>query len=283
MAPPRELDSGAARRIEEAGLNALQTQRQMFYDGWLLRVSPGKAKRARSVTAHFGSTLPIGRKIAHCERVYARHGLPMLFRITPFACPADLETALCTRGYIAFDETLVQVLALDGPPEGPPLPDDARIDIVEASAFAEVAGALRGSTPTQRSAHAERLARSPLQARYVVVEAGGERVAAAQLAGEDDLAGIFDVVTATHAQGRGYATAAVTRLLAWAWEHAMRLAYLQVTAANAPAIAIYRKLGFATLYSYHYCARPHEVEWAARASEGANGADPGGAGADTSQ
>ena len=49
----------APARVEEAGLNALQTQRQMFYDGWLLRVSPGVAKRARSVNAHFGSTLPV--------------------------------------------------------------------------------------------------------------------------------------------------------------------------------------------------------------------------------
>jgi len=47
------------RRVEEASLNALQTQRQYFYDGWVLRVSPGKARRARSVNAHFGSTLPI--------------------------------------------------------------------------------------------------------------------------------------------------------------------------------------------------------------------------------
>ena len=64
-----------ARRIEEAGLNSLQTQRQLFYDGWLLRLSAGKAKRARSVNAHFGSTLPLDRKIEHCESVYAQHGL----------------------------------------------------------------------------------------------------------------------------------------------------------------------------------------------------------------
>jgi len=69
-------------RIEEAGLNAMQTQRQLFYDGWLLRVSPGVAKRARSVNAHFGSTLPLARKIAHCEDVYAQHALPPLFRMT---------------------------------------------------------------------------------------------------------------------------------------------------------------------------------------------------------
>ena len=37
------------RQIEQAGLNALQTQRQLVYDGWGLRLSAGKAKRARSV------------------------------------------------------------------------------------------------------------------------------------------------------------------------------------------------------------------------------------------
>ena len=26
-------------RIEESGLNVLQSQRQLFYDGWLLRIS----------------------------------------------------------------------------------------------------------------------------------------------------------------------------------------------------------------------------------------------------
>ena len=37
-------------RIEEASLNAMQSQRQLFYDGWLLKVSPGAAKRGRRVS-----------------------------------------------------------------------------------------------------------------------------------------------------------------------------------------------------------------------------------------
>jgi len=82
------------RRVEEAGLNALQTQRQLFYDGWLLRVSPGKAKRARSVNPHFESSLPLPEKIAYCERIYEERGLPALFRMTPFAQPRTLEAAL---------------------------------------------------------------------------------------------------------------------------------------------------------------------------------------------
>ena len=105
------------RRVEEIGLNGVQTQRQLFYDGWLLRVSPGRAKRGRSVNPHFGSTLPLAEKIRYCERVYAERQLPMLFRITPFVVPGDLEAALVARGYQRFDTTLVQVLRLEHPPE----------------------------------------------------------------------------------------------------------------------------------------------------------------------
>src|SRR5437764_5765320 len=113
---PPLLTDGDLRRIEESSLNSLQTQRQLFYDGWLLRVSPGKAKRARSVNAHFGSSLPLSRKIAYCEQVYERRGLPILFRITPFVAPSDLDPILAQHGYAAFDETLVQVASLNRPP-----------------------------------------------------------------------------------------------------------------------------------------------------------------------
>jgi len=47
----------------------------------------------------------------------------------------------------------------------------------------------------------------------------------------------------------------LARLLAWAWEHGASHAYLQVEARNDPALAVYRKFGFATAYTYHYCGR----------------------------
>ena len=245
-----------ARRIEEAGLNALQTQRQLFYDGWVLRLSPGTAKRGRSVTAHFGSSLPLAEKIRYCESVYARCDLPVLFRITPFCEPDELERVLADRGYVPFDETLVQIAHLDAPPGWIELPDDAQLRIVDARTFASAVGELRGADEVKRDAHLERLVNSPLLSQFTVVQASGRTVAAAQLAAEDTIAGVFDVVTAADARGRGYATAAVGRLLAWAWDHGARTAYLQVTANNAPALAIYRKFAFETLYTYHYCGRP---------------------------
>lgn len=247
-----------ARRIEEAGLNALQTQRQLFYDGWLLRMSPGKAKRARSVNAHFGSTLPLEGKIVHCERVYGERELPTLFRMTPFVRPAELEQALTRRGYRPFDTTLVQAVELVG--AALPAHDPADAVLVEPSidAFVDAVGKLRGSPPQQREAHRERLGHSPLDGRHVVALVDGEPVAAGKTARDGDVVGVFDLVTAEHARGRGIATALVARLLARAWDRGARMAYLQVDAGNAPALAVYRRFGFETIYTYHYCGREGE-------------------------
>jgi GNAT superfamily N-acetyltransferase len=265
MTPVRNASHRASRgfdlkRIEEAGLNALQTQRQLFYDGWLLRISPGQAKRARSVNAHFGSTLPLAEKIVHCEKLYAQHGLAVLFRMTPFDQPADLEDALAARGYVGFEESLVQALALDSAPELPLYGDDVTLASPDAATFVEAAGELRDASPQQRAAHRERLSNSPLGKRFVVVRAGGRVVCTAQVAVEAELAGVFDVVTADDARGNGYATLACASLLSWAWQHGAHAAYLQVGADNAPALAIYRKLGFATVYTYHYRGRPGACE-----------------------
>jgi len=48
-------------------------------------------------------------------------------------------------------------------------------------------------------------------------------------------------------------------LLAEAVRRGAREAYLQVTAANAAAIAVYRHFGFVTAYDYWYRARPGEL------------------------
>jgi ribosomal protein S18 acetylase RimI-like enzyme len=245
------------RRVEEVGLNALQTQRQLFYDGWLLRVSPGKARRARSVNAYFGSSLPIAQKIDYCERLYEQRDLPVLFRITPFLQPPDLETALAARGYDAFDTTLVQLMRLERPPETP----DASDFVVTApapDAFADAVALLQGSSAQQRNAYFERLKESPLTTRALLAHVDGRPVGVGTVMLEDGLAGVFSMATAPDMRARGVASALLASLLTWAWEHGAAHAYLQVDASNHRALGVYRKFGFTTAYTYHYCGRPGE-------------------------
>jgi N-acetylglutamate synthase len=245
------------RRIEEASLNGLQTQRQLFYDGWLLRVSPGKAKRARSVNAHFGSTLPLARKIDYCERVYRERELPALFRITPFVVPAELDETLSQRGYVVYQPTLVQGVRMQAPP--PLLAADAEFRALAPRAFVDAVAALQNLTAGQAAAHLERIVELPLATRAVVAFRDGAAIACGQVMLEDDIAGIFSMVTAEGARGQGVASALMSRLLSWAWDHGAAQAYLQVEQDNAAAIAVYAKFGFHTGYTYHYRARPEDA------------------------
>jgi GNAT superfamily N-acetyltransferase len=174
--------------------------------------------------------------------------------------PTDLDNVLAGRGYLAFGETLVQTLALERPPELPERADEVVIEAPETDAFVDAVDKLRRSTPEQREAHRERLVNSPLVKKHVLLRAGERVVCTAQVAIDGSLVGVFDVITAPDARGKGYATLACAWLLSWAWQHGANLAYLQVQADNAPAIAAYRKFGFATAYTYHYRGRRGECE-----------------------
>lgn len=250
-------------RLEESGFNVLQSRRQLLYDSWLLFLSPGTAKRARSVNAHFGSTLPLDDKIAHCESLYARHGLSTLFRITPCTRPDDLDARLADRGYVAFDRTLVQTLALE---QALPLassllpPDGVDLSSPLPEAFTDAVGEMRGATAAQRTAHLERLAQTPLNLVPLLVRRDGATVGSGMMSVDRDVAGLFDIVVAPAHRRRGLGTLVVAALIVKAWERGARHAFLQVTETNDVALAIYQRFGFATRYKYHYRARPEQVE-----------------------
>jgi ribosomal protein S18 acetylase RimI-like enzyme len=69
---------------------------------------------------------------------------------------------------------------------------------------------------------------------------------------EGAVVGLYDVVTAEAARGRGHAERVCRHLLAFATVQGATVGYLQVDAANETARRIYRRLGFADGYSYHY-------------------------------
>jgi ribosomal protein S18 acetylase RimI-like enzyme len=241
------------RRIEELGLNSSTPPGQLLYDGWLLRLLPGKAKRARSVNAPYPSRLPLDEKIAHCERLYAAAKVPMIFRITPFSQPEDLDAELGRRGFGRFETTAVEYAPMH---EG--LFGHAQGRIMSLGSWIDAVGDLRDSPPQHRDAHRARLEGSPLILRAVAVEEAGRVVATGLTIVEDDCAGIFDIVTKEEARGRGHARTVVSTLLRTAWDLGARHAYLQVGADNTPARNLYRSFGFEERYTYWYRGREGE-------------------------
>lgn len=248
-------------RVEDAGLNASAPPQQRWLDGWLVRFSPGKAKRARCINAVAEGRLPLADRLAECESIYRDCGLPMQVRVTPFSCPGGLDAHLAGAGFVAIDDTRVMVAAA-GLPAAEPLPPHVALQRLEPAAFAEVVGALRGSPPAQRTAHAERLASLPVRCEGWVLRGRDDQavLACGQFALEGRLVGLYDVFTAPDRRGQGLARQLCSQLLGRAAEAGAGVAYLQVDADNAPARAIYQRLGFADAYGYHYRCRPADVE-----------------------
>lgn len=243
-----------ARRLEELSLNSSSPPGQLVYDGWLVRLSPGKAKRARSVNAVYPSSLPVDDKIAYCERLYAACGLPALFRLTPFSQPAALDAELEARGYRRFDVTAVEaapIRAAQGEAGG--------VEPMELADWVGAVASLRGSPEAHRRGHLARLDGMPLVKRAVALRCDGAIAATGLTIVEGDCAGLFDIVTHEAHRRRGYARRIVEGLLRAAWELGARHAYLQVQQENSGARKLYSQFGFEEKYLYWYRGREGEA------------------------
>lgn len=251
------MDETLLSRIEDASLNASAPPQQRWMDGWLVRLSPGKAKRARCINAVAAGRMPLAQKLGLCAAAYREAGLPMVVRITRFTQPAGLDGQLAAMGLTLLDDTRVLVLpALPTAP--PPLPAGLHWAALDAAAYADTVGALRGSAPEQRLAHAQRLVSSPVpyQGFAICRDGTDEVLACGQFAREAELVGLYDVFTRDSARGQGLASLLCRHLLALAAAEGGSVGYLQVEHDNLTARRIYERLGFAEAYRYHYRQLP---------------------------
>jgi GNAT superfamily N-acetyltransferase len=248
-------------RVEEAGINASAPREQLWVDGWLVRLSPGKAKRARCIQAVAPGRLSVEARLKRCLAHYAGAGLRPYVRITPFSQPPDLDARLADLGMERIDDTRVMVASMaelsDVTGDTAIAASDVRFQPAAATVFAEWIGSQRGSSSAERIAHAERLCDAPVRYHGVlVVDPSGATVAGGQVAVEDEFAGLYDIFTVASARNRGLARTLCRHLLAYAAAQGAGKAYLQVEASNESARRVYRRLGFEDAYAYHYRSPP---------------------------
>lgn len=238
--------SALALRAELAGLDASAPPQQVDIDGWLIRLSPGKAKRSRCINALREGALPLEDLLARCQRAYDAAGLPLAVRVTPWSQPTDLDERLAAKGWGAFDAADVMVLDRLVPEPAP-----VALQALDAPAYAALVGALRGSTVTAIAAHAERIASAPVTYQgFALKDAAGTLLACGQMVVDGDLVGLYDIASAVPRQGHGERLCRA--LLTQAHAQGAREAYLQVGSDNVVAQRLYARLGFVFAYRYHY-------------------------------
>jgi ribosomal protein S18 acetylase RimI-like enzyme len=182
-----------------------------------------------------------------------------VLRLTPFTQPSGLDAALAALGYEAQDDTRVMVCRqLAAQPRPSALPAGTFWRRLDGAAYADAVGALRGSPPEQRRAHAERLAHAPVPCQGYAICRDDDRavLACGQFAREAEIVGLYDVHTAAEHRRLGLGRILCERLLSIAVSEGAELAYLQVDADNVPARSVYTRMGFADAYAYHYRHAP---------------------------
>jgi N-acetylglutamate synthase len=247
------MDPGWARRVEDASRRAWPAHESARVDGWELRATGGSSKRANSVQPDDPSSRPLLELVEECEAWYASRGMPVVFRLTPFSAPG-LDSFLEEREYDLVEPTDVFSAPLE-----PGLTKGARDDVVELELEGWVARytELSGRAPdtvaplraTLTACHQPRLFGA------LTTPEGSDPVGCGMVVLDRDLVGLFNLVTAERYRRRGYGAAMVTGCLHWAVTRGARHAYLQVVRTNAPARALYAKLGFTNLYTYWYRVR----------------------------
>jgi ribosomal protein S18 acetylase RimI-like enzyme len=233
--------------IERAAVAAWPALETTPIGGWLWRSSSGGSGRANSVSCLAAPGLDVEAAVTEAEARYRARGAPARFQITDVAVPADLDAFLAARGYEAYDActTLARALtAADATmPSGIVLCDRPGDDWFDV--YASVI------TPDRRTVAPRILERVPRPCAFVGATSDG-RIAATVLA---VLVGPIVIVecvaTAEVARRRGVARTAMQGAMAWAAEQGATTAALGVVAANAPAQALYRGLGFEQIGRYH--------------------------------
>jgi N-acetylglutamate synthase len=245
-------DAGLVRRLEAHAVEAWPaTVSERVDGGWVLRATPG-LDRGRSNHA-----LPpcrplwageIPDAIGRVEAFARRHGIHAGIQVSPLSLHGTLQAELDRRGW----ETRWPVLVLAATRSAPAAWSDAELDgsLERADQATDewLAAWARCEPGRDVDAHASTVF-SRLAGHATFARVDGD--AAVGIAVEDDgLIGLFCLAVDPERRRAGLGSALVRALLAGS---GASVAYLQVEERNAPAVALYSRLGFSE--AYRYCHR----------------------------
>ncbi|OLT24985.1 hypothetical protein BJF83_05780 [Nocardiopsis sp. CNR-923] len=206
--------------------------------GWHLGFAGGVTFRANSAVA----LDPERADPETVERFYRERGAPPAVQV--WDGMDDLDRDLSARGYRSVNPALVMVRDLDDV-KGP----GGRFEVLarpderwRALWSAEGTGA--------RVVEGQHRIMDRVPEMAYAVEAAGAARGCASLA--DGWVGLYAMLTAPEARGRGLAAGIVDALLAWGRDRGAERAYLCVMDGNTAALRAYERAGFIRTDRYHF-------------------------------
>jgi len=242
------------RRLEAVSFRSFPSTSTQYDGTWAIRLTAGHpAKRLNSVNPLDPSDHAyIDARLEHARRRFESFGRPLVFRQSPLA-PPELDEILEDRGWIKFDESIVMTLDLSTVDLSHVMDHVPLKDIgYWVDSFLELSC---GSTD-QKPGLVEVITAIKPASGLFVQNVEDAHVAAIRCVHDNDLVGVFDLVTGPEHKRQGHAHAMVGCALKWAKNRGADHAWLQVVADNSAALQLYQEFGFNELYRYNYRKAP---------------------------
>jgi GNAT superfamily N-acetyltransferase len=240
------------QRLEDAAFAAWPAAHSSWLNGWLLRLDVGYTKRANSLNMTERAGDLSGADLDAVEQRFMASGLPPVIRVISRVSHPDTQALLARRGYRYTDASWV----LHRPMAPCRAADQPRVALLPgATPWMSVFARLSGQSVEHAKAHQALLQRitHPVAWATLGQPSAPQCCGLGVLAG--DQLGLFDIVTRSDHKRQGLAAQLCNDLLAWGQARGAQGAFLQVVNTNAPALALYEKLGFQPAYEYGYWVR----------------------------
>ncbi|GAA3961035.1 GNAT family N-acetyltransferase [Actinoplanes auranticolor] len=245
------MQGARAVRIERSAAAAWPAGRTEAAAGWLLRHTPGVARRRSNSALPPAPDRHPERSLDVVEAFYRAAGLPVTVQVGPAEQHRELDAALAARGYRREAPTLVLTAATADVIAATDPVLSLTVEGVPSAAWLAAHQSLNGPGDTSALAR-QVLARVPAPAAFVRAEVEERDAAIGMVVADGEWAGVFCMATSPEHRRRGLALAVLGAAARWAAGRDCAELYLQVEKANIAARELYSRVGFAHSHHYHY-------------------------------
>jgi ribosomal protein S18 acetylase RimI-like enzyme len=236
------------RGIERAHVKAWPALETAIIEGWLWRYSGGGSQRANSVSTLDFTGYDAAAALDEVEARYRAKGSPARLHTFDLSAPRNIAELLATRGYGQGDATQTMMKPV-APARHPP-----DVDIAQRATTEWHEIYLAAVTENRRVINARIIETIPRPCAFFTCRRDNA-ISTALSVVDGRFAVIECVATRSDFRRAGGARAVLAALECWAREQGAAMLGLQVDAANAPAVSLYRSLGFTAVATNRFWVR----------------------------
>ena len=237
--------------FEELTINAWPSIQTMVFDGWIIRMANGYTKRANSIIPLYSFDNDIYGKIEHCENIFRKNNLPVIFKIIGCNEHHEIDQILDKLDYKNIDLTSVQICNKINQSHNKfnGIYVNSGFSTDWLNCFYECNGIIDVNIIKTIEIMLENI---KLDLITVYKKENGKFMGCGYGVIEKGFIGLFDIIVKNEFRGNGYGKEIVETILSKSNEQGIGKAYLSVVDNNFIAKNLYKKLGFNEIYKYWY-------------------------------